>query len=140
MARVNWFLKIQVKFIKNQKFLKNLIIDHDSLEAGVSGSIQEAMIERELILYSAINNLHNAEYLADIAMNVKCLIDLGRHTNYTTKVLFHVEYLAVLKIQNPILLEDIAKKTTGEVQKLALQRLDIMQGNGKIHGIMPTHN
>ena len=127
MARVNWFLKLQVKYIKNQRFLRSLIICHNSLEVGASSSIQEAMIERELILYSAINNLHKDEYLADIAKNVKCKIDLGRHTNYTTKVLYHVEFLAVEKIQSPKLLKDVVKNTTGEVQMLALKRLDIMR-------------
>ena len=129
MASVNWYLRLQVKFIKNQKFLRDLIIDHESLEAGLSGSLQEAMIDRELILYLAITNLHKEEYLAYIAKNVKCLIDLGRHTNYSTKVLYYIERLAVAKIHNQTLLEDVVKNTTGEVKLLALQRLNIMQGS-----------
>jgi len=133
MARVNWFLKLQVKFIKNQRFLRTLIIGHASLEAGLSGSIQEAMIERELILYSAINNLHKEEYLADIAKNVRCQIDLGRHTNYSTKVLYHVECLAVMKLHNQALLEDVAKNAVSEdVKNKALQKLKTNTINSKI--------
>jgi len=125
MAKVNWFLKLQVKFIKNQKFLRDLIIDHESLEVGLRGSIQEAMIDRELILFSAINNIHVEEYLAEIAKNVRCQIDLGRHTNYSTKVIYYIERLAVAKIQNQILLEAVARNAiSGEVKIMALQKIE----------------
>jgi len=125
MAKVNWFLKFKVKFIKNQKFLRDLIMGHESLEAGFGGSIQEAMIDRELIIFLAINNLHVEEYLADIAKNVRCQIDLGRHTNYSTKVIYYIERLAVAKIQNQTLLEAVAKNArSGEVKIMALQKIE----------------
>ena len=125
MAKVNWFLKIQVKFIKNQKFLRDLIIGHESLEAGFGVSIQEGLIDRELIFFLAIRNLHVEEFLAEIAKNVRCQIDLGRHTNYSTKVIYNIECLAVAKIQNQALLEDVAKNAgSGEVKIMALQKIE----------------